>query len=84
MTPAPLTITDPAAPPPVAELLDERAAAAMLSVSPRHFRRLTDAGDAPAPLKLGRLSRWSRAALIAWIAAGCPKTAAGSAALKVI
>jgi len=57
---------------PAVELLDARAAAALLSISARHLIRLADAGDAPAPRRLGRSVRWSRRELLDWTAAGCP------------
>ncbi|HUY32963.1 MAG TPA: helix-turn-helix domain-containing protein [Pirellulales bacterium] len=56
---------------PVAALLDVQAVAAMLNCSPRHVRRLADAGRMPAPVKLGALIRWRRADLDAWLDAGC-------------
>ena len=55
-----------------AELLDAKAAGALLSVSARHLFRLVDSGDAPAPRRLGRAVRWSRRELLAWLDAGCP------------
>lgn len=56
----------------VAELIDNRAVSTIASCSGRHFRRMVDSGDAPAPRRLGRLVRWSRAEIMAWIGAGCP------------
>ena len=53
-------------------LLDVQQVGALLNCSPRHIYRLADAGKMPAPVKLGALVRWSRAAIEAWIAAGCP------------
>ena len=53
-------------------LLDVEAVARMLGCSPRHVYRLADAGRMPAPLKLGALVRWNRAAIEAWIEQGCP------------
>jgi excisionase family DNA binding protein len=64
-----MTVSIPSAP--AAELLDARAAAALLGCSARHLKRLADAGDAPPPRKLGRLVRWARRDLESWIAAGC-------------
>lgn len=55
-----------------AELLDVRAVATLCGCSARHVARLADAGDMPAPRKLGRLLRWARRELTAWVAAGCP------------
>ena len=52
-------------------LIDAKAAAALLSLSPRHFYRLVNSGHAPAPLRLGRSVRWPRQAIEGWIADGC-------------
>jgi len=61
-----------------AELLDVGAVATLLGgCSPRHVRRLADAGRMPRPVRLGSLVRWRRAELEAWIAAGCPSAQAG-------
>jgi len=54
-----------------AELLDVRSLANMLGASTRHVYRLSDAGRMPPPVKLGALVRWSRAAIMEWIAGGC-------------
>lgn len=43
-------------------------AAAMLAISTRHFEHLVAEGSLPAPLRLGRNTRWSVAALEAWTA----------------
>jgi excisionase family DNA binding protein len=59
----------PASPP---ELLGVDAFASLLGVSVRHVRRLTDAGKCPLPVRLGKSVRWSRKAVEAWIADGCP------------
>jgi excisionase family DNA binding protein len=53
-------------------MLDVEAFARVLGVSSRHVRRLVDAGKCPAPVRLGRSCRWSRAAVETWIADGCP------------
>jgi len=53
-------------------LLDVNQVAALLSCSPRHVYRLSDAGRLPSPVKLGALVRWPRQAVLDWIAAGCP------------
>jgi len=55
-----------------AKLLDVKAVAELLDCSTRHVYRLSDAGRLPAPVKLGTLVRWPRAAIEDWIAAGCP------------
>ena len=56
----------------VPALLDVRAVAALLGCSPRHVYRLSDAGEMPTPVHLGGLCRWCKAALVLWIADGCP------------
>jgi len=55
-----------------AKLLDVAAVAEMLGCSQRHVYRLSDAGRMPAPVKLGALVRWNRAAVESWIDQGCP------------
>jgi predicted DNA-binding transcriptional regulator AlpA len=59
---------------PLAEpaLIDVKAVAALLDCSPRHVTRLEEAKRMPPAIKLGRLSRWPRETILAWIAAGCP------------
>jgi excisionase family DNA binding protein len=52
-------------------LIDIETVAEMLQVSSRTVRRLTDAGRAPAPRKLGSLIRYSRADIESWVAGGC-------------
>jgi excisionase family DNA binding protein len=59
----------PAAP---AAMLDVESFAGLLRVSTRHVRRLVDAGKCPPPVRLGRVCRWPRPAVEAWIADGCP------------
>jgi excisionase family DNA binding protein len=46
--------------------------ASILRCSPKTVYRLADSGKMPAPCRLGALVRWSRAAIEAWIAQGCP------------
>ena len=58
--------------PPTAALLDVGAVAVLCGCSPRHVRRLADAGKLPEPIRLGMLVRWRRAAIADWIEAGCP------------
>jgi excisionase family DNA binding protein len=43
-----------------------------LGLSLRQVRRMDDAGRLPRPVRIGRLVRWRRAELEAWLAAGCP------------
>ena len=52
-------------------LLDINTVAERLGCSPRHIRRLVNSGDMPAPIKLGKLSRWDSESIDAWIAGGC-------------
>ena len=72
MTPAAGRTADgtPSAPP--AALLPVGAFAELLGVSPRHVRRLVDAGKCPPPVRLGRVCRWPRHLVEQWIADGCP------------
>ena len=61
-----------------AELLDVKAVTLLLGgCSTRHVYRLADAGSMPRPIRLGKLVRWRRAELEAWIAAGCPSQQPG-------
>jgi hypothetical protein len=46
--------------------------AVRLKCSPRHLRRLVDAGRAPAPVRLGALVRFNATVAAKWIADGCP------------
>jgi excisionase family DNA binding protein len=55
-----------------AAMLDVEGFAGLLRVSTRHVRRLVDAGKCPPPVRLGRVCRWPRPAVEAWIADGCP------------
>lgn len=58
-------------------LLDLPAVAAFLNCSQRHVTRQVSAGRLPAPVRIGVLRRWPRAALERWIDEGCPATARG-------
>jgi excisionase family DNA binding protein len=60
-------------PPVRPELIGVDDVAALLGVSVRHVRRLTDCGKCPQPLRLGRACRWSRRVVEQWIADGCPR-----------
>ena len=66
--------TATATPPTEPALIDVKAVAKLLNCSARHITRLDDAGQMPPAIKLGRLSRWNRETVLAWIAAGCPAT----------
>jgi predicted DNA-binding transcriptional regulator AlpA len=64
------SLSPPATP---AGLIDVKAVAALLDCSERHVWRLADRSAMPAAVRLGALVRWDRAAILAWIAAACPK-----------
>ena len=51
------------------DLMDIRAVGEFLKCSRRHVFRLAEIGAIPAPLKLGRLVRWQRKALLAALTA---------------
>ena len=54
-------------------LVDADGAAALLSISVPHFRKLVrDGRIGPEPVKLGRSVRWCRRELEQWADAGCP------------
>jgi len=52
---------------------DVAAIASLMGCSSRHVRRLAQQGKMPQPLRtIGRLLRWLRSDVDAWIAEGCP------------
>jgi len=53
-------------------LLGVEVVSELLQCSPRNVYRLSDAGRMPQKVKVGRLARWSQAAIVKWIADGCP------------
>lgn len=53
-------------------MLDVEQLAELLGVSPRHVRRLADAGKCPPAVRLGKCARWPRHVVETWIADGCP------------
>jgi predicted DNA-binding transcriptional regulator AlpA len=57
----------------LARLIDAKVAAHRLGISIRTLRRLSDAGNGPRPIRVGRCLRWRSDQLTAWINAGCPK-----------
>ena len=60
--------TEPIATPPVAPiLLDRRGLAAALCISTRTTYRLVEAGELPAPVKIGGSQRWLRSEIEAAI-----------------
>ena len=54
-------------------LLNVHSVAKLLGCSPRHVRRLADAGKMSRPVKLGALVRWNRQVIENWIKEGCPR-----------
>jgi excisionase family DNA binding protein len=56
-------------------LLKHGEVANLLGISEQHLSRLNAAGRIPAPLKLGKSTRWSRKELEEWITAGGPPKA---------
>lgn len=61
-----------ASPGPEPELLTVGDVAHMLSFGERTIFRMADTGRIPQPFRIGGAVRWSRRALIAWVADGCP------------
>ena len=53
-------------------LLSDAQCADLLGCSRSHFRNMLRLGLCPAALKWGRLSRWRRAEIEDWVAAGMP------------
>jgi predicted DNA-binding transcriptional regulator AlpA len=52
-------------------LLNAEEVAQQFGCTPRHLTNLVARGKAPAPVKLGRLTKWIKADLDAWVADGC-------------
>jgi predicted DNA-binding transcriptional regulator AlpA len=61
------------------EALDAEQVGRLLGCSAAHVRRLAARGLFPAPIELGALRRWSRAAVLEWLATrgGMTATRAG-------
>ena len=55
---------------------DIRDVARMLKISSRSVRRLIDEQGIVPPMRVGRLIRWPKGQILAWIHAGCPATGA--------
>jgi predicted DNA-binding transcriptional regulator AlpA len=71
-----MTATNPETTAPEAMTL--RQTAALCAVSERTLWGWANTGISPAPLKIGKGTvRYSRAAYVAWIAAGCPRVDRG-------
>ena len=52
---------------------DVAAIASLLGCSSRHIRRLAQKGKMPQPIRtIGRILRWLRSDVDAWVADGCP------------
>lgn len=54
-------------------LLSAPELARLLGVSVRTVRTLDTLGRLPQPVRVGRAVRWSRQAVVEWIAGGCPR-----------
>lgn len=66
-------------PNPEATLLTVEQVASLVQVSTRTVWRLVSSGDLVEPIRMGGNTRWRRADLDAWIAAGCPSVGRGGA-----
>jgi len=66
--------------PVVPELLTTKQAAALCGCGERSLWRWSRSGRAPAPLRIGgsAATRYRRAELLEWIAAGCPRVDGGA------
>lgn len=53
-------------------MLDCVEAAALMGVCRATFWKLHSQGRVPLPIRFGRVVRWRRQEIEAWIAAGCP------------
>ena len=53
-------------------LLDAAAAARLLGISRSTLYCLDERGGIPRGVHLGRMRRWRREELLAWVRAGCP------------
>lgn len=62
-----------AEPLPPAMLMTVDDLARELRTSAKTIRRMDAAGRLPRPVKVGRAKRYVRSAIVAWIAAGCPR-----------
>jgi len=70
----------PASPHTEPALIDIQWVADRLGCSTRHVARLAKDGRMPSAVKLGRLCKWPREVIEAWIATGCPPVAAPASA----
>lgn len=62
-----------------AELVTTAEGAAFCGVGERTFWRWAHSGRAPRPIKIGRIARFRRSEILAWIEAGCPRVDGGTA-----
>lgn len=53
-------------------LIDSKDVAKLLNVSARKLREMQASGAMPPLVRLGRMVKWSREDLKAWVDAGCP------------
>jgi predicted DNA-binding transcriptional regulator AlpA len=75
-----MTVSAPATETTLPEAMTLRQTAALCAVCERTLWGWANAGISPAPLKIGKGTvRYSRAAYVAWIAAGCPPCNGGQA-----
>ncbi len=58
-------------------LVDVREVARLADCSTRHVFRLVERGLMPAPVKVGRLTRFRREQIERWISDGCPPAKTG-------
>ena len=58
-------------------LITAEEVAGMLDISTRTLWRLVSGKRIVAPLKIGGSTRWRRAEIETWVAAGCPVTIRG-------
>ena len=52
--------------------LDVKQTAGLIGVSESTFWKMHSQGLVPLPLRFGRVRRWRREEIAAWIKAGCP------------
>ncbi len=53
-------------------VLSDQQAAGLFGCSRSHWRAMQKLGQVPAPIKIGRNTRWRRAELVDWLNANCP------------
>jgi excisionase family DNA binding protein len=65
----------PLAEKPAPLLMTPAELAELLNISPRKIRAMKATGALPVTVRIGRLTRFRRADVLAWVTAGCPATA---------